>query len=199
MKTQIKKILNLEEEYFALYEKNYGKVETKKTKYETLRLNEGDWIYCDYFKEANKVKRISGDSIEFYFTESNGITSGVLSFVENRQDIKSHRYATLQEIETRLIKEIENIKNLELKNDISYLTEKRNDELERFNDLIKAGETDARINNCFNSLLRKQKQVELAEDIWVICKLIDSGEISPRMFEVLGGLQKTMLDIMKKS
>jgi len=117
MKTQIKKILNLEEEYFVLYEKKYSKVETKKTKYETLRLNEGDWIYCDYFKEANKVKRISGDYIEFYFAESNGITSGVLSFVENRQEVKSHRYATLQEIETRLIKEIENIKNLELKNE----------------------------------------------------------------------------------
>ena len=117
MKTQIKKIANLEEEYFALYEKKYYKVETKKTKYETLTLNEGDWIYCDYFKEANKVKRISGNYIEFYFAESNGITSGVLSFVENRQEVKSHRYATLQEIETRLIKEIENIKNLELKNE----------------------------------------------------------------------------------
>ena len=41
------------------------------------------------------------------------------------------------------------MENLELKNDISYLTEKRNDELERFNDLIKAGETDERINNCW--------------------------------------------------
>ena len=28
-------------------------------------------------------------------------------------------------------------------------------------------------------------------------RLIDSGEVTPRMFEVLGGLQKTMLDIMK--
>jgi hypothetical protein len=112
MKTQIKKIANLEEEYFALYEKKYCKVETKKTKYETLRLNEGDWVYSDYFEEANKVKRISGDYIEFYFAESNGITSGVLSFVENRQDIKSRRYATLQEIEKKLIKEIQNIKNL---------------------------------------------------------------------------------------
>jgi hypothetical protein len=60
------------------------------------------------------------------------------------------------------------MENLELKNDISYLTEKRNDELERFNDLIKVGETDERINNCFNSLLRKQKQVKLAEDALVI-------------------------------
>jgi len=55
---------------------------------------------------------------------------------------------------------------VELKNDISFLTEKRNDELERFNDLIKAGETDERINNCFNSLLRKQNK--LAEDALVI-------------------------------
>jgi hypothetical protein len=28
-------------------------------------------------------------------------------------------------------------------------------------------------------------------------RTIDSGEFTPRMFEVLGGLQKTMLDIMK--
>jgi hypothetical protein len=60
------------------------------------------------------------------------------------------------------------MENLELKDNISYLTEKRNDELERFNDLIKAGETDERINNCFNSLLIKQKQVKLAEDALVI-------------------------------
>ena len=63
------------------------------------------------------------------------------------------------------------MENLELKNDISYLKEKRNDELERFNDLIKAGETDERINNCFKSLLRKQKQVKLAEDALVSYKI----------------------------
>ena len=28
-------------------------------------------------------------------------------------------------------------------------------------------------------------------------RTIDSGELSPRMFEVLGGLQKTMLEVMK--
>jgi len=55
-----------------------------------------------------------------------------------------------------------------IKNDISYLTEKRNNELEKFNDLIKAGETDERINKCFNSLLRKQKQLKLVEDALVI-------------------------------
>lgn len=60
------------------------------------------------------------------------------------------------------------MENLELKNNISYLTEERDDELERFNDLIKSGETDEKINNCFNSLLRKQKQVKLAVDAWVI-------------------------------
>ena len=58
-----------------------------------------------------KVKRISGDYIEFYFAEKNCSRIGVLSFVENRQDIKSNRYATLQEIEKKLIKEIKNIKN----------------------------------------------------------------------------------------
>jgi hypothetical protein len=114
MKTQIKKIANLEEEYFALYEKKYSKVENEKTKYEELRLNEGDWIYSEYFEEANKVKRISksSDYIEFYFEEKNGISSGVLSFVENRKHIKLTRYATLQEIEAKLIKEIQKINNI---------------------------------------------------------------------------------------
>lgn len=40
------------------------------------------------------------------------ILTTVLSFVENKQDIKSHRYA-IGEIEAKLIKEIENIKNLD--------------------------------------------------------------------------------------
>jgi hypothetical protein len=33
--------------------------------------------------------------------------------------------------------------------------------------------------------------------ITTLMRSIDAGEVSPRMFEVLGGLQKTMLDIMK--
>jgi len=41
-------------------------------------------------------------------------------------------------------------------------------------------------------------QMQIAEHaITTLARTIDSGEISPRMFEVLGGLQKTMLDIMK--
>jgi len=104
------KIVKLEEKCFKLYEKKYGKVNVEKTQYERLSLNEGDWIYSDHFQEANKVKRIHNDYIEFFFAEKNGLTSGVLSFVENRQDIKSHRYATLKEIETKLIKEIKKIK-----------------------------------------------------------------------------------------
>lgn len=41
-------------------------------------------------------------------------------------------------------------------------------------------------------------QMEIAEHaITTLMRTIDSGEFSPRMFEVLGGLQKTMLDIMK--
>jgi hypothetical protein len=33
--------------------------------------------------------------------------------------------------------------------------------------------------------------------ITILMRSIDTGETSPRMFEVLGGLQKTLLDIMK--
>lgn len=41
-------------------------------------------------------------------------------------------------------------------------------------------------------------QMQLAEHaITTLMRTIDSGEFTPRMFEVLGGLQKTMLDIMK--
>ena len=41
-------------------------------------------------------------------------------------------------------------------------------------------------------------QMQAAEHaITTLMRTIDSGEVSPRMFEVLGGLQKTMLDIMK--
>ena len=41
-------------------------------------------------------------------------------------------------------------------------------------------------------------QMQTAEHaITTLMRSIDAGEVSPRMFEVLGGLQKTMLDIMK--
>jgi hypothetical protein len=41
-------------------------------------------------------------------------------------------------------------------------------------------------------------QMQIAEHaITTLMRTIDSGEFTPRMFEVLGGLQKTMLDIMK--
>jgi len=60
------------------------------------------------------------------------------------------------------------MENLELKNDISYLKDKRDDELQRFNDLINSGDTDERIENCYKSLLRKQKQLKLAEDVMVV-------------------------------
>ena len=41
-------------------------------------------------------------------------------------------------------------------------------------------------------------QMQIAEHaITTLMRTIDTGELSPRMFEVLGGLQKTMLDIMK--
>ena len=103
------KIKDLETKYFSLYEEKFGKDVCEKITYPELRLKVGDWIYCDFFKEANKVKSIKNDNVEFHFTEKNGIKSGVLSFVENKQDVKSHRYATLGEIEVRLNKEIANI------------------------------------------------------------------------------------------
>ena len=41
-------------------------------------------------------------------------------------------------------------------------------------------------------------QMQTAEHaIVTLMRSIDAGEVSPRMFEVLGGLQKTMPDIMK--
>ena len=41
-------------------------------------------------------------------------------------------------------------------------------------------------------------QMQTAEHaLTTLLRTIDSGELHPRMFEVLGGLQKTMLDIMK--
>jgi len=41
-------------------------------------------------------------------------------------------------------------------------------------------------------------QMQTAEHaIVTLMRSIDAGEVSPRMFEVLGGLQKTLLDIMK--
>ena len=41
-------------------------------------------------------------------------------------------------------------------------------------------------------------QMQTAEHaLTTLLRTIDSGELGPRMFEVLGGLQKTMLDIMK--
>lgn len=113
------KIKDLETKYFSLYEEKFGKDVCEKITYPELRLKVGDWIYCDFFKEANKVKSIKNDNVEFHFTEENGIKSGVLSFVENRQDVKSHRYATLGEIEVRLNKEIANIEN----SDIEEITE----------------------------------------------------------------------------
>lgn len=57
---------------------------------------------------------------------------------------------------------------LELKNDISYLKEKRDDVLQKFNDLINSYDTDERIDNCYKSLLRKQKQLKLDEDAMVV-------------------------------
>ena len=60
------------------------------------------------------------------------------------------------------------MENLELKNDIPYLKEQRDDELQRFNDLINSGNTYERIDNCYKSLLSKQSLLKLAEDTMVV-------------------------------
>ena len=44
-----------------------------------------------------------------------------------------------------------------LKSHIPYLEDKRNNELEDFNNLIKTNAPEEIINNCFNLLLKKQK------------------------------------------
>ena len=46
-----------------------------------------------------------------------------------------------------------------------------------------------------SNLLQQMQYSERA--ITTLMRTIDTGEVSPRMFEVLAGLQKTMLDIMK--
>lgn len=66
-------------------------------------------------------------------------------------------------------------------------------ELIEKNDYIKA---KAKVDMMTQAGLIKQLQIsERAID--TLMRLIDTGEMTPRMFEVLGGLQKTMLDIMK--
>jgi hypothetical protein len=66
-------------------------------------------------------------------------------------------------------------------------------ELIEKNDYIKA---KAKVDMMTQAVLIKQLQVS-ERSIDTLMRLIDSGEMTPRMFEVLGGLQKTMLDIMK--
>jgi hypothetical protein len=66
-------------------------------------------------------------------------------------------------------------------------------ELIEKNDYIKA---KAKVDMMTQAGLIKQLQVS-ERSIDTLMRLIDSGEVTPRMFEVLGGLQKTMLDIMK--
>jgi len=70
-----------------------------------------------------------------------------------------------------------NMENTELTTDVLYFQHKRDDELERFNDLIKANESVEKNEKCFNSLLRKQKQLKLAEDALIIYRLTQAESI----------------------
>ena len=69
------------------------------------------------------------------------------------------------------------MENTELTTDVLYFQHKRDDELERFNDLIKANESVEKNEKCFNSLLRKQKQLKLAEDALIIYRLTQAESI----------------------
>ena len=90
----------------------------------------------------------------------------------------------------------------EMKNEASNESKKLMNSLLKFylsneliekNDYIKA---KAKVDMMTQAGLIKQLQVS-ERSIDTLMRLIDSGEMTPRMFEVLGGLQKTMLDIMK--
>lgn len=61
------------------------------------------------------------------------------------------------------------MEKIDLIENVLYFTRKRDEELNRFNELIKCGETDERrTTDCFNSLMRKQKQLKLIEDALII-------------------------------
>lgn len=90
----------------------------------------------------------------------------------------------------------------EMKNEASNESKKLMNSLLKFylsneliekNDYIKA---KAKIDMMTQAGLIKQLQIS-ERSIDTLMRLIDTGEMTPRMFEVLGGLQKTMLDIMK--
>ena len=108
METKEETIKRLEQEYSELYQEKYSKNE--KVEHDVLTLKQGDWIWSEFFKEANKIKRIHKNHVDFYFKYENGLICGLLDFIENRTNIKTHRYATLTEIEERLTKEINNLK-----------------------------------------------------------------------------------------
>jgi hypothetical protein len=90
----------------------------------------------------------------------------------------------------------------EMKNEASNESKKLMNSLLKFylsneliekNDYIKA---KAKIDMMTQAGLIKQLRIS-ERSIDTLMRLIDTGEMTPRMFEVLGGLQKTMLDIMK--
>jgi hypothetical protein len=51
---------------------------------------------------------------------------------------------------------------------VLYFQEKRNDALSHLQDLVKSDSSEKKIQNCFNRLMRKQKQLRLIEDASII-------------------------------
>lgn len=60
---------------------------------------------------------------------------------------------------------------LDLKHTLEYLKMKRDEELIRFNSLFLSRFEEENIVNCFNSLLRKQKQFRTCQDAILIYDL----------------------------
>lgn len=75
--------------------------------YPQLDLFEGQWIWCEHFKEANKIKKLYNGLVIFEYKYSNGLDCGNRKFVENRdgKEYAYHRNATVNEINVRLNQE----------------------------------------------------------------------------------------------
>mgnify|MGYP006435790261 CR=1 FL=1 len=110
MKSRRDKIHDLEKKYSSLIDNEQEKL-NENEEYPKLNLKEGDWVYSKHFKTANKIKYIKNDHLKYHFTECNGLDCASLRYVENKRDAKTHRYATLEEIEKRLSKETALLEN----------------------------------------------------------------------------------------
>jgi len=59
----------------------------------------------------------------------------------------------------------------EMNSDREYFEDKRNLQLEKFNRLIKTGVTFDRIQQCYETLIKMQKQLRLMEDAMIVYRI----------------------------